>query len=108
MKTLGKVILGEEKTIEVTKDVQSWSPDSQVRQFLKFPDHFVEKKHFTLPKSTLIFSKELRRDFPGGPVQNVPCSTGDVSFIPGPGSKIPPAAGQQRGYALKLRPNTDK
>ena len=34
-------------------------------------------------------------DFPGGPVvKNRPCSAGDVSLIPGPGTKIPNAAGQ--------------
>ena len=31
-----------------------------------------------------------RRDFPGGPaVKNPPCNAGDVSSIPGKGTKIP-------------------
>ena len=92
----------------MAKDVRSWPPVSKVVQFLKFPEHLVEKKHFTLPKSTLIFSKELRKDFLGGTVQNLPCNPGDGGLIPGPGTKIPHAAGQQRGCMLKLRPNTDK
>ena len=34
-------------------------------------------------------------DFPGGPmVKNLPCNAGDVSSIPGQGTKIPQAAEQ--------------
>ena len=34
-------------------------------------------------------------DFPGGPgVKNPPCNAGDAGSIPGPGTKIPQAAGQ--------------
>ena len=35
------------------------------------------------------------RDFPSGPVvKNPPCNAGDVSSIPGQGTKIPHASGQ--------------
>ena len=34
-------------------------------------------------------------DFPGGPVvKNLPCNAGDLSLIPGRGTKTPHAAGQ--------------
>ena len=36
------------------------------------------------------------RDFPGGPVvKNLPSNAGDAGSIPGQGTKIPHAAGQQ-------------
>ena len=38
---------------------------------------------------------EHPRDFPGGPVvKNPPSNAGDSGSIPGPGTKIPHAAGQ--------------
>ena len=53
--------------------------------------------------------KVLRRDFPSGPaVKNLPCNAGDMGSIPGLQTKIPQAAGQQRGCPLQLRPNTAK
>jgi len=37
----------------------------------------------------------LTWDFPGGPVvKSPPCNAGDMSLIPGQGTKIPHAAGQ--------------
>ena len=57
------------------------------------------------------------RDFPGGPVvKNLPSNAGNTGLIPGPGSKIPHATGQQspcttasyRAYTPQLRPDTAK
>ena len=43
----------------------------------------------------VIFTFKKKRDFPGGPVsKNLPSHVGDVSSIPGWGSKIPHAEGQ--------------
>ena len=66
--------------------------------------------------------KPNSRSFPGGPViENLPSSTGQTSLIPGQGTKIPHATGQQaspawqtlrspctkrRAGARPLRPNT--
>ena len=48
-------------------------------------------------------------DFPGGPVvKNLHCNAGDMGSTPGLQTKIPQAAGQQRGCPLQLRPNTAK
>ena len=52
----------------------------------------------TVPTSQAFFllKSSISRDFPGGPVvKNLPSSAGDGSLIPGRGTKIPPAMGQQ-------------
>ena len=42
-------------------------------------------------------------DFPGGPVvKNPPYNAGDVGLIPGQGTKIPHAAGQQSRHATTI------
>ena len=44
-------------------------------------------------------------DFIGGPVvKNLPSSAGDVGSIPGPGTKIPHAAGQLSPHAATTEP----
>ena len=47
--------------------------------------------------------KPNSRSFPGGPViENLPSSTGQTSLIPGQGTKIPHATGQQASPASNL------
>ena len=47
----------------------------------------------------------LIRDFPGGPVvKNLPSNAGDTGSIPGRGTKIPHAAGQQSPRATTTGP----
>ena len=54
---------------------------------------------------TPLFYTALSRDFPGGPVvKNLPASAGDTGLTPGPGSKIPHAAGQLSPRATTTEP----
>ena len=51
------------------------------------------KVRFLLDK---VIQKYIDRDFPGGPVvKNLPYNSVDKSTIPGQGTKIPHASGQQ-------------
>ena len=49
--------------------------------------------------------KEGEKDFPWGPVaKNLPCNAGDAGFIPGQGTKIPPATEQLSLYVATTEP----
>ena len=53
-----------------------------------------------LGKTTQRFYKEFSRDFPGPVVKNSPSIAGDMSSIPGWGTKIPHAA--RHGYEIEV------
>ena len=60
-----------------------------------------------LGKTTQGFYKEFSRDFPGPGIKNSPSIAGDMSSIPGWGTKIPHAAGLLSLYASATELCTD-
>ena len=57
---------------------------------------------------TLLYLKWITGNFPGSPVvKNPPSNSGDVSQIPGQGTKISHATGQQRHHAATAEPQLD-
>ena len=68
---------------------QNWYAISKDLKYLKWSWE-KKTKHFIFPDFKTYF-----RDFPGGSVvKNLPCSTRDMSSIPGQGAKIAHATGQ--------------
>ena len=75
--------------LKLKKKTPNWCGISKDLKYFKWSWER-KMKHFIFPDF-----KTYYRDFPGGPVvKNLPCSSRDVSSIPGQGTKIAHATGQ--------------